>query len=192
MGIALRGWRQLGRRPFVFPGSPRREGYRPRQSPTSGAHVEIGCYHQRGGRVREGVSRSHFLSRLRVIDPPSTAILHPSFQLLTAESLSQRHSLAGFALILSSPHPSAGSTPGASSCPSLARASPSVLTRSREPLRACSTCTLVAHEDCLLTWVAAQQASSGKGTVTCPQCKIPYEIQEVRRQPSLAWCQSFR
>lgn len=43
-------------------------------------------------------------------------------------------------------------------------------------------CTLVAHEECLLTWVDETQKTTAQGvnssrTIRCPQCKEPYNIR---------------
>lgn len=43
-------------------------------------------------------------------------------------------------------------------------------------------CSLLAHEECLLTWVDETQKSSAQGvnssrTIRCPQCKEPYKIR---------------
>ena len=41
------------------------------------------------------------------------------------------------------------------------------------------TCTLVAHESCLLNWIrsAQQDASRSRNALKCPQCGAVYEIE---------------
>ncbi|KAL7411675.1 hypothetical protein BDY24DRAFT_395685 [Mrakia frigida] len=45
-------------------------------------------------------------------------------------------------------------------------------------------CSLVAHEKCLLVWIASQeQAQLKPGPISCPQCKEPYTIYEESSLP---------
>jgi len=41
------------------------------------------------------------------------------------------------------------------------------------------TCTLVAHEDCVKTWMFSSDSADeqqSRNTHACPQCKIPYQL----------------
>lgn len=48
-------------------------------------------------------------------------------------------------------------------------------------MRIDSRCSLVAHEHCLLAWIAAQDAQEGRQTgSSCPQCRSPFLVEQVR------------
>lgn len=44
-------------------------------------------------------------------------------------------------------------------------------------------CSLMAHEDCLLTWIRSRRGPDPKKPILCPQCAQPYTILE--RKPAL-------
>ena len=41
-------------------------------------------------------------------------------------------------------------------------------------------CSLVAHEKCLLNWIAAEYAKGGKAKIECPQCKHRIRFKQER------------
>ena len=41
-------------------------------------------------------------------------------------------------------------------------------------------CSLVAHEKCLLNWIAAEYAKGGKAKIECPQCKTRIKFKQER------------
>ena len=48
----------------------------------------------------------------------------------------------------------------------------------RDVVSRSSRCSLLAHEHCLLVWIASKQEHTS--VVKCPQCREPYRVEEVR------------
>jgi hypothetical protein len=42
------------------------------------------------------------------------------------------------------------------------------------------TCTLIAHEQCLLTWIETKEADTTQNELKCPQCGTKYEIESKK------------
>ena len=58
----------------------------------------------------------------------------------------------------------------------LASPQPHTLGEWKSPCR----CSLVAHEKCLLNWIAAEYAKGGKAKIECPQCKHKIRFKQER------------
>lgn len=58
----------------------------------------------------------------------------------------------------------------------LASPQPHALGEWKSPCR----CSLVAHEKCLLNWIAAEYAKGGKAKIECPQCKHKIKFKQER------------
>ncbi|RPB21023.1 hypothetical protein L211DRAFT_841004 [Terfezia boudieri ATCC MYA-4762] len=58
----------------------------------------------------------------------------------------------------------------------IASGQPNLLGEWKSPCR----CSLVAHERCLLNWIAAEYAKGGKAKIECPQCKHRIKFKQER------------
>jgi len=58
----------------------------------------------------------------------------------------------------------------------IASGQPNLLGEWKSPCR----CSLVAHEKCLLNWIAAEYAKGGKAKIECPQCKHRIKFKQER------------
>jgi len=58
----------------------------------------------------------------------------------------------------------------------IASGQPTLLGEWKSPCR----CSLVAHEKCLLNWIAAEYAKGGKAKIECPQCKHRIRFRQER------------
>lgn len=117
--------------------------------------------------------------------PASTSIVHPRTIAATAAIESDSESL-----IHLTPRPTNNSVPSryveddsrrcwvcySTEAEDIASGQPNALGEWKSPCR----CSLVAHEKCLLNWIAAEYAKGGRAKIECPQCKHKIKFKQER------------